>query len=92
MTEDEKNFFYFKLHDSDNNDVLDGLELLRAATHHSIHVGHDEHSGHNDADRNEDDPNDIEHIIGIYIVTLKDDGSNSSQQKHQVYRKKKSFS
>lgn len=67
MTEDEKNFFYFKLHDSDNNDVLDGLELLRAATHHSVHVeGHDAHRGQEDEDKekNEDDANDIGHIIG----------------------------
>uniref|UniRef100_A0A6E8VNP0 EF-hand domain-containing protein n=1 Tax=Anopheles coluzzii TaxID=1518534 RepID=A0A6E8VNP0_ANOCL len=34
MSEDEKNFYYFKLHDSDNNDNLDGLEMLHAATHH----------------------------------------------------------
>uniref|UniRef100_A0A182J8S0 Uncharacterized protein n=1 Tax=Anopheles atroparvus TaxID=41427 RepID=A0A182J8S0_ANOAO len=37
MSEDEKNFYYFKLHDSDNNDNLDGLEMLHAATHHSHH-------------------------------------------------------
>ncbi|KFB44995.1 AGAP006057-PA-like protein [Anopheles sinensis] len=35
MSEDEKNFYYFKLHDSDNNDNLDGLEMLHAATHHN---------------------------------------------------------
>lgn len=34
MTEDEKNFYYFKIHDTDHNDVLDGLEMLQAATHH----------------------------------------------------------
>lgn len=62
MTEEEKNFYYFKLHDSDNNDVLDGLELLQAATHHSVHIGHDEdeHSG-----KTEDHTNDMGHIIGI---------------------------
>lgn len=64
MTEDEKNFFYFKLHDSDNNDVLDGLELLRAATHHSVHIAHEENSGHRDPDKIEDETNEIEHIIG----------------------------
>ncbi|XP_055643497.1 multiple coagulation factor deficiency protein 2 homolog [Toxorhynchites rutilus septentrionalis] len=35
MTDEEKNFYFFKLHDSDNNDHLDGLEILHAATHHS---------------------------------------------------------
>jgi hypothetical protein len=33
MTEEEKSFYYFKIHDSDNNDNLDGLEMLKAAIH-----------------------------------------------------------
>lgn len=67
MTEDEKNFYYFKLHDSDNNDVLDGLELLQAATHHSIHIGHEEGD---DSGKNEDSSNEMGHIIGISTITL----------------------
>ncbi|XP_058448266.1 multiple coagulation factor deficiency protein 2 homolog [Malaya genurostris] len=35
MSDEEKNFYFFKLHDSDNNDHLDGLEILHAATHHA---------------------------------------------------------
>lgn len=35
MTEDEKNYLYFKVHDLDGNDKLDGLEILYSATHHS---------------------------------------------------------
>lgn len=38
MSDEEKNFYYFKLHDADNNGALDGLELIQAATHHA----HDE--------------------------------------------------
>ena len=30
MTPDEKEFYYFKQHDFDNNDFLDGLELIQA--------------------------------------------------------------
>lgn len=37
MTEDEKNFYYFKVHDTDNNELLDGLEMLQAATHRLGH-------------------------------------------------------
>jgi hypothetical protein len=33
MTVDEQNFYYFKLHDYDNNNVLDGLELVTAFAH-----------------------------------------------------------
>lgn len=33
MTADEKSFYYFKIHDTDNNDNLDGLEMIKAAIH-----------------------------------------------------------
>ena len=33
MTQDEQNFYYFKLHDYDNNNKLDGLELVSAFAH-----------------------------------------------------------
>lgn len=33
MTDDEKSFYYFKIHDTDNNDNLDGLEMIKAAIH-----------------------------------------------------------
>uniref|UniRef100_A0A1I8PUA8 EF-hand domain-containing protein n=1 Tax=Stomoxys calcitrans TaxID=35570 RepID=A0A1I8PUA8_STOCA len=37
MSEEEKNFYYFKIHDGDNNNALDGLELLQAAMHQDEH-------------------------------------------------------
>ena len=33
MTEQELQLHYFKLHDYDNNNMLDGLELIQALTH-----------------------------------------------------------
>ena len=33
MTQEEQNFYYFKLHDYDNNNKLDGLELVSAFAH-----------------------------------------------------------
>ena len=33
MTEEEKNYHYFRLHDFDKNDKLDGLEVLKAVNH-----------------------------------------------------------
>lgn len=33
MTEEEKSFYYFKIHDTDSNDFLDGLEMIKAAIH-----------------------------------------------------------
>jgi multiple coagulation factor deficiency protein 2 len=37
MTEEEKSFYYFKIHDTDNNDNLDGLEMIKAAIHRHGH-------------------------------------------------------
>lgn len=33
MSDDERSFYYFKVHDSDNNNYLDGLEMIKAAIH-----------------------------------------------------------
>lgn len=33
MTDQELQFHYFKLHDFDNNNLLDGLEIIKALTH-----------------------------------------------------------
>ena len=33
MTEEELEFHYFKLHDYDNNNKLDGVEIGKALTH-----------------------------------------------------------
>lgn len=48
MTEDEKNYLYFKVHDLDGNDKLDGLEIFYSATHHSDgdEHGHDMNDSH----------------------------------------------
>ena len=35
MTPEEQNFYYFKLHDYDNNNKLDGLELVSAFAHNA---------------------------------------------------------
>uniref|UniRef100_A0A182QWS3 EF-hand domain-containing protein n=1 Tax=Anopheles farauti TaxID=69004 RepID=A0A182QWS3_9DIPT len=72
MSEDEKNFYYFKLHDSDNNDNLDGLEMLHAATHrhsndderlHGIDRAGAKPSAYNDVPHLEDE--EFNHIIEV---------------------------
>ena len=37
MTEEELEFHYFKLHDYDDNNKLDGVEIVKAITH--FHAG-----------------------------------------------------
>ena len=34
MSEEELQFHYFKVHDYDNNNMLDGIEIISALTHH----------------------------------------------------------
>lgn len=53
MSEEERNYMFFKVHDLDGNDKLDGLEIFYSATHHSAHEHdhgheHSEHSGNNE--------------------------------------------
>ncbi|KAG5676121.1 hypothetical protein PVAND_005974 [Polypedilum vanderplanki] len=33
MSDEEKSFYFFKVHDTDNNNNLDGLEMIKAALH-----------------------------------------------------------
>merc|ERR1719242_2807482 len=37
MTEEERDYHYFRLHDFDKNDLLDGLEVLKAMSHEHEH-------------------------------------------------------
>lgn len=41
MTEEELDFYYFQVHDTDKNSKLDGLEILQAI----MHTDHDDGSG-----------------------------------------------
>lgn len=41
MSDEEKSFYYFKVHDTDNNNNLDGLEMIKAAMHR--HGSDDDH-------------------------------------------------
>ena len=52
MSEEERNYMFFKVHDLDGNDKLDGLEIFYSATHHaaSEHEHSHEHSGSGGSD------------------------------------------
>ena len=69
MSDEEKSFYYFKLHDSNNDDALDGLELLHAATHHSHANHHATDDNHVDADAEPSNPTDVlNHLIGTLVI------------------------
>ncbi|KAI3379095.1 hypothetical protein SNEBB_007987 [Seison nebaliae] len=42
MSQDDQNFYYFKLHDYDHNNKLDGIELSAAFSHVDNHEGQEE--------------------------------------------------
>jgi len=45
MTEQELQFHYFKMHDTDGNNKLDGLELVKSLIHWHDEANHDPKSG-----------------------------------------------
>jgi len=45
MSEQELQFHYFKMHDADNNNKLDGCELVKSLIHWHDQANHDPRSG-----------------------------------------------
>jgi Ca2+-binding EF-hand superfamily protein len=45
MSEQELQFHYFKMHDADGNNKLDGCELVKSLIHWHDHSNHDKDSG-----------------------------------------------
>jgi len=45
MSEQELQFHYFKMHDADNNNKLDGCELIKSLIHWHVQGGHDPAAG-----------------------------------------------
>lgn len=52
MSEEERNYMFFKVHDLDGNDKLDGLEIFYSATHHAASE-HDHNHEHSESDGSE---------------------------------------
>lgn len=74
LTEEEKNYLYFKVHDLDGNDKLDGLEIYYSATHHSVSqspperqesqesINHDNNEAHQVSQLNESESQHSSHL------------------------------
>lgn len=82
MTEDEKNYLYFKVHDLDGNDKLDGLEIYYSATHHSESQNVD---GIDEEDALDGKSMNSENVITVKLQPSMDDdqlnaGKNPSKQ------------
>lgn len=70
-SEEATQFHYFKLHDYDNNNKLDGLELYAAITHLSQHDTDGAGEGHGN-----EVPLDEEQVVNLVDTVLKQDDFN----------------
>eukprot|EP00118_Oscarella_pearsei_P001939 m.8940 g.8940 ORF g.8940 m.8940 type:complete len:165 (+) comp20992_c0_seq1:72-566(+) len=69
MSSEELQFHYFKLHDYDKNDKLDGIELTAALTHFDRE---DDHKGEGDSDGEKGARHDIPDIDEKDIIGMVD--------------------
>jgi hypothetical protein len=63
MSDEEKSFYYFKVHDTDNNNNLDGLEMIKAAMHR-----HGSEEDHVDADELTHITSEWKYYVQIHLV------------------------
>lgn len=67
LNDEDLQFHYFKLHDSDNNNKLDGIELINALTHY-----HDDENNKNGEQKTYND----EEIAAMIDQILEEDDKN----------------
>ena len=71
MTEEERDFHYFRLHDFDQNDLLDGLEVFKALIHEHEHGSGDGGEGEGaEPKQNFDDIVEMIDKVHTYTETL----------------------
>jgi len=73
MTPEEMEFHYFKMHDFDNNSMLDGLEILQAISHIMPEEGQEDIDLTKDPDRKEANFN---YYIELIDRVLEEDDTN----------------
>jgi multiple coagulation factor deficiency protein 2 len=67
MSDEELEFYYFKLHDFDKNSLLDGLEMLKAIYHMMDHEHGDED---HDDETTVPSEGEINRYIGVFFFNL----------------------
>ncbi|CAF0813782.1 unnamed protein product [Rotaria sp. Silwood1] len=68
MTPEQQNFYYFKLHDSNNDNRLDGLEIVAAFDH-----AHQEENANNNNDTTGQTPPHHERLPDDELIRIVDD-------------------
>lgn len=77
MTEEERNWLFFKVHDLDGNGKLDGLEMYYSATHHSLSQA--DHDHEHEVDEEDDEDEDDEKLEGAQFKLLSAKGHGESE-------------
>ena len=80
MTPEEQNFYYFKLHDTNNDNHLDGLEVVAAFNH-----VHQEENTNNSTGGGEKPPAHQERLSDDELMRLVDDILKEEDLDHDGY-------
>ncbi|GJQ82845.1 hypothetical protein Trydic_g2585 [Trypoxylus dichotomus] len=75
LTDEELEFYYFQLHDTDNNSKLDGLEMLHAILH-TTHSGQSQEQTENEENELDKGSDDLEYYIELIDRVLAEDDKN----------------
>ncbi|XP_011193290.2 involucrin isoform X2 [Zeugodacus cucurbitae] len=88
MSEAELQFHYFKMHDSDNNNKLDGCELIKSLIHWHVQGSHDKKDEHHGTDEEKGKIYSDESLTDIIDYVLKQmDLNNDGYVDYAEYRK-----
>lgn len=80
MSDEERNYLYFKVHDLDGNDKLDGLEIFYSATHHSASDGnHNQQHAHEHSESS--GAGDVNEVQNNEMIPQSNDSSGASNLK-----------
>lgn len=85
LTEEERNYLFFKVHDLDGNDKLDGLEIFYSATHHhSITENEHSHGTEHDHDHESNESNESDAASEANAVSEADEANENETENSQL--------
>lgn len=89
LTEEERNYLFFKVHDLDGNDKLDGLEIFYSATHHhsiteNEHSHGTEHDHDHDHDHESNESNESDAAGEANAVSEADEANENETENSQL--------
>ena len=76
MTEEERDYHYFRLHDFDKNNLLDGLEVFKALVHEHENSTVEEAGSDEDGVNNNGSADRFDDIVEMIDKVLEEDDTN----------------